>query len=167
MKNIIKYIVIFFGLLFLSSFFVVDMTYGYVECYKPCSEFGCECGCQYASGCPYGCKQCNCPVSCSCGCINAYSKQCWWPSIPTCTCGYTNPSTCAYVCNPCSCSVSCVTSCNTTTGKCNCKSGCVTSGCNSDGSCKCDSDCPSDCESDGSCGGGGGTDCSEIGRAHV
>ena len=104
MKNIVKYVFIFFGLLFLSSFFAVEKTYGYIICDEVSCPSSCECGCQYASGCPTStCKQCTCPASCSCGCINAHSKQCTDPTHPTsCACGEYRSSICTYSCNHCS-----------------------------------------------------------------
>ena len=152
MKIIIKYVIISFGLLFLSSFFFVEKTYGAI----PCAD-DCDCSCNYATG------QCTaCPCTCTCGCIGTRadgSRICGSPSHPaSCACGEVHVSTCVYACAtvysyP---RTGCVRDANTCTSACDCDTSyCVTPyvtpKCNSDASCRCSSTCDYGCYSNGQC----------------
>ena len=149
MKNIIKYVLISFGLFFLASFLFIEKTYGSIPCVDDC-----DCGCNYQTG---NCKSCPCPSNCNCGCESG-TTTCWWPDPPTnCTCGY-HAVYCSYQCNTVYSSprTGCVRDANKCTSACECDKGyCLGDlecGSNTNGTCACSAvECPYGCHSDGSC----------------
>ena len=136
MRNIVKYVFIFFGLLFLSSFFFVEKTYGAVYCYD---DSDCGCGCNILT---HTCKTCPCPSSCLCGCYPGTTSCKPQTNVNTCNCGGTLCGGCnepthvtciagstEYLKNPDDCTYSC--SCSSTCDYC----------CYSNGECKLSTNC--------------------------
>jgi hypothetical protein len=84
MKNILKYIFISFGLLFLGSFFFVEESYAAVYCYddSDCSPSTCNLSTNT-------CRPLTCPSSCLCGCYSGTASCKPQTNVATCECGGT------------------------------------------------------------------------------